>query len=190
MKPGPRPRSLEMHRLAGNPSKLNLDHRERTEPRPPEGGIEPPSWLEGPSLEKWHEMLPIVQGMKVMTSADVDALGRYCVLHEMLVEAVASVRRDGVTMVVNEATGRRAQNPAVVIARGAAADLLRLGAEFGLTPSSRSVLEVDNGESAESVRAWLDANDGSPPPSLTAFAASRDYRRPHTTAGIDTRPGA
>jgi P27 family predicted phage terminase small subunit len=45
-------------------------------------------------------------------------------------------------LMITGSTGSHMANPLVKIARGAAADMLRFAAEFGLTPVARSRLSV------------------------------------------------
>ena len=158
-KRGPPPKPTPLKIADGNASKENLDDRVRREPRPGDAEILPPEWISGAALEKWHEMLPIVQAMKVMTSADVDALGRYCVLHEMYVKYLDQCRRGLDVLVLRDASGKvkyMQSTPAAVMFQKLGQQLDRLGQQFGLTPSSRTAINVDHGETADSVRAWLD----------------------------------
>lgn len=167
MKPGPRPRSAATHRLFGNPSKLNLDRMEATAPRPPNVSLTSPAGLTARALEVWREAVELLSAMKLVTAADAGLVARYATLVDLYETACREVERDGLTT-TNPQSGRKAVNPAAALVRGFHADILRIEAEIGFTPASRASLQVDNGETGDSVRAWLDEN------SLAVFAASRE----------------
>jgi phage terminase small subunit len=59
------------------PSALRTGHRryDNVEPRPADGPIEPPPDLSAAALIVWHRLLPQLQDMRVVTTADAEALG-------------------------------------------------------------------------------------------------------------------
>ena len=126
--------------LRGNPGKRKI---KAGEPAPPESGIAMPEYLGPVAQSRWAVMLPILQGVRVMTRADVEALARYCDTYEWWLATRAKLRADGDTYPILNDKGEVkyiAQRPEVAIAHKLAAQLHALEADFGLTPSSRTKL--------------------------------------------------
>jgi P27 family predicted phage terminase small subunit len=126
--------------LRGNPGKRKI---KTGEPTPPESGVEMPEYLGPVARARWAVMLPLLQGVRVMTRADVEALARYCDTYEWWLATRAKLRADGDTYpILNDAGDIKyiAQRPEVAIAHKLAAQLHALEADFGLTPSSRTKL--------------------------------------------------
>lgn len=157
MQPGLKPMPLAVHRANGNPSKLNIDAREKREPRPADGPILPPERLKGRALEAWNETLSKLEPMGVITTADVALVARYCELTEAYEHSISEVQASGV-VAVKPQSGRQSAAPAIAVARGLAQDLSQIEADLGLNPSARARMTVDNGETAGSIRKWLDAH--------------------------------
>lgn len=156
-KRGPKPAPTSLKIARGNPSKENLDDRVKREPRPPTDGIEPPAWVTGVALEKWHDVLPRLQAMKCVSAADIETLARYCVLHEQWVKYLDQMRRGLDVLVMRDSDGKvkyMQSSPAATMFLKLGQQMLRIEQEFGLTPSSRSGISVDNGETADSIRAF------------------------------------
>jgi P27 family predicted phage terminase small subunit len=104
--------------------------------------------------EKWKDILPLLQAVKVMTRADVEALARYCDTYEWWISTRAVLKKDGDTYpILNDAGEIKyiAQRPEVSIAHKLAAQLRQLESDFGLSPAARSSLKVEPDATEESV---------------------------------------
>jgi P27 family predicted phage terminase small subunit len=115
------------------------------EPAPPVGGIAMPSHLGPVAQVRWAELLPIVQAMRVMTDADVEALARYCDTYEWWLAVRAKLRAEGDTYPILNDGGEVkyiAQRPEVSIAHKLATQLRQLEQDFGLNPSARTSLQA------------------------------------------------
>ena len=126
--------------LRGNPGKRRLNLRE---PAPPDDGIAMPEYLGDVARKRWGVMLPLLQAVRVMTKADVEALARYCDTYEWWLATRAKLRKNGDTYPILNDKGEVkyiAQRPEVAIAHKLAAQLHALEADFGLNPSSRTKL--------------------------------------------------
>jgi len=122
----------------GNPGKRRLNAQE---PKPESDGIEPPAWVTGVSLEKWNEIVPKLIAMGVMTNADIEAIARYCTMHEHYVKYLDQVRRGLDVLVIRDEKGKvkyMQSTPAATMVTKLAASMLRIEQEFGLTPSART----------------------------------------------------
>ena len=126
--------------LRGNPGKRRI---KAEEPVPPSDGIEMPAYLGEVAQRRWSVMLPLLQAVRVMTRADIEALARYCDTYEWWLATRAKLKADGDTYPILNDKGEVkyvAQRPEVSIAHKLAAQLHALEADFGLTPSSRTKL--------------------------------------------------
>jgi P27 family predicted phage terminase small subunit len=104
--------------------------------------------------EKWKDILPLLQAVKVMSRADVEALARYCDTYEWWISTRAVLKKDGDTYpILNDAGEIKyiAQRPEVSIAHKLAAQLRQLESDFGLSPAARSSLKVEPDATEESV---------------------------------------
>jgi P27 family predicted phage terminase small subunit len=113
-----------------------------------------PSHLGEVAKAKWNEILPLLQAVKVMTRADVEALARYCDTYEWWISTRAVLKKDGDTYpILNDAGEIKyiAQRPEVSIAHKLAAQLRQLESDFGLSPAARSSLKVEPDAKEESV---------------------------------------
>jgi P27 family predicted phage terminase small subunit len=113
-----------------------------------------PSHLGEVAQAKWKDILPLLQAVKVMTRADVEALARYCDTYEWWIATRAVLKKDGDTYpILNDAGEIKyiAQRPEVSIAHKLAAQLRQLESDFGLSPAARSSLKVEPDATEESV---------------------------------------
>jgi len=139
-KRGPRPQPTKLKILRGNPGCRPIN---KAEPQPTADGVVMPSHLGEVAAGKWAELLPLLQAVKVMTRADIEALARYCDTYEWWLATRAKLRKDGDTYPILNDKGEVkyiAQRPEVAIAHKLAAQLHALEADFGLNPSSRTKL--------------------------------------------------
>jgi len=147
---GPKPIPTPLKILRGNPGKQRLN---AAEPAPPTDGIVMPPHLGENAAAKWRELLPMLQATRVMTRADVEALGRYCDTWEWWLAVRAKLKAEGDTYgILNDKGDVKyvAQRPEVSIAHKLAQQLRQLESDFGLSPAARSSLKVEQDAKAES----------------------------------------
>jgi P27 family predicted phage terminase small subunit len=140
-KRGPRPTPTAIKIARGT-----VRSRPKTEPAPPATGIVMPGHLGEVAQAKWRELLPLLQAVKVMTDADVEALARYCDTYEWWLATRAKLRKEGDTYPILNDGGEIkyiAQRPEVSIAHKLATQLRQLEQDFGLNPSARTSLHVE-----------------------------------------------
>jgi P27 family predicted phage terminase small subunit len=150
---GPRPTPTKFKILRGNPGKQRLNS---AEPEPPADGIAMPLHLGEIAAKRWQELLPMLQAVKVMTRADVEALARYCDTYEWWLAVRAKLKAEGDTYPILNDGGEIkyiAQRPEVSIAHKLAQQLRQLEADFGLSPAARSSLKVEPDAKQESTLA-------------------------------------
>lgn len=135
---GPKPEPLRLQLLKGNPG-----HRKRKrEPKPKalQGMPKCPAWMPPAGKREWKRVVPELLRLGLLSIVDVAALEGYCAAYARALEADAVVKKGGLTVATS--TGFLVQNPAVSISRLAWQAVRQFAAEFGLTPSARSRLEV------------------------------------------------
>jgi P27 family predicted phage terminase small subunit len=141
---GPLPKPTHLRVLEGNPSKRPLN---RNEPKPPPvETLDSPDYLSGYARAEWIRIVPGLCAMRLLTSADIPALGLYCVAYSRWREAEEALARfranDPAThgLIVDGRT-----NPLVGIASNAGRDMLRFAAEFGMSPAARTRISLGIG---------------------------------------------
>lgn len=136
-------------RRQGNPGKRQLNRRE---PKPAPGVPEMPKHLSAAARAKWRELVPILDKMGVLTTADGDALAAYCSVYAQWIQAEAAIARYGILSVeLNRETGvgRIKESAAVRIKEKSLKLMKAFENEFGLTPASRSKLTATEGRDLE-----------------------------------------
>ena len=97
---------------------------------------DPPDYLEDEEAGCFREVGQKLALMRVMTDADVDLLAIYAVTFIRWKKAIAKVNESG--LIVRSPNNHPIQNPYLSIANRAQQEMLKILAEFGLTPSSRT----------------------------------------------------
>ena len=132
----PKPTALKL--LAGNPGKRAINH---AEPKPRVVMPKPPEHLSDAEKEKWKSVVRELYPLGLVTNIDKDHLAMYCTIYVRWIKAERMVREKG--EIIKTAAGNIIQNPYLSIANRALEQLNKLGAEFGMTPSSRSRVKTD-----------------------------------------------
>jgi P27 family predicted phage terminase small subunit len=124
--------------MTGNPGKRPLND---AEPQPPSGHPDPPDFLDKIALEKWNELIPLLESMGVLTMADAGTVAAYCIAWSELQHATELLTAEGRTS--TRGTGGLASHPAIQQQRSALRALLAAGSLLGLDPSSRTRIKVE-----------------------------------------------
>lgn len=135
--PGPPPKPSALKRLEGNPGRRPLNEREATtRKRKPKM----PAYLTGDEQAEWRRITRELAAMRLLTSADADAIAMYCQVAVRYRKASDEVARDGLTVLTPN--GYPVINPALSIVNKCIQQMHRLLTEFGMTPASRSRIAV------------------------------------------------
>ena len=140
-KRGPKPKPTQLKIASGT-----LRTRNDAEPQPPTDRITMPKHLGKIAAAKWRQLLPLLQGVRIMTRADIEALARYCDTFEWWRKTREILKRDGDTYPILNDGGEVkyiAQRPEVSIAHKLAQQLRQLEQDFGLNPSARASLKSE-----------------------------------------------
>ena len=141
----------QLKKIQGNAGKRKVNRRE---PKPTPGTPEVPTHLllDPVAIAKWKQLVPILNRMGVLTTADGDGLAAYCSLFSQWVRCEAAIKKLGLlTVEVDEKSGvsKIKQNPAVRIKADTIRLMRQFENEFGLTPAARSNLSMGQGRDLE-----------------------------------------
>jgi P27 family predicted phage terminase small subunit len=141
---GPAPTPTAILKLRG--STLATQRRQRREARSIAGVPSPPPWLSAEEQAGWEELVPLLEGMGVLSRADGNALARYCRLWSRWRKMEKFIDERGEMYPLKGDDGHVKcfqQWPQVAIAAKLAQQLTRLEQEFGLTPAARTRIQVN-----------------------------------------------
>ena len=145
----PVPTSLKV--IRGNPGKRPLN---KNEPKPTLGAPGCPTWLSIEAKAEWRRVVPKLDELGMLTKVDRAALATYCEAWATFVYAQREVHTHGIVVMAVETMSedgsriyvKPTKNPAIIVARDAANLIRQFCAEFGLTPSARTRLELPEAE--------------------------------------------
>ncbi len=142
---GRRPKPTELKVIDGNPGKRRLPKQSAADGIEPE----PPVELDDLARAEWDYIVPLLKAAGVLSSLDRAALAVYCAAFgrwrraELLIKAAAEQSPHQGGLLTKAGTGAIKPHPLVAISAAAARDVVRLAAEFGLSPVARSRLRLD-----------------------------------------------
>lgn len=121
------------------------------EPVPPVGDPTPPEWLNVAALAVWSAQAPSLVRQGLLTMRDVDEFAAFCDAVARRAEAAGHIDAEGAVTEYEvfdrngQPTGTRTQkNPWFAVWQSANDIAGRKGAQFGMTPSARTGLKVDD----------------------------------------------
>jgi P27 family predicted phage terminase small subunit len=147
--PAPKPSALVL--LEGNPGKRPIN---KLEPQPRRIAPKCPAYLDENAKAEWRRLVPVLRRMKVLTEADYMALGSLCQAHSTMVKAQIKLTESG--LLFKTQSGYVQQSPLLAIVNSCAELITRLCREFGLTPASRTRLQMLSGASEDQPDGILD----------------------------------
>ena len=132
---GRKPKPTNLKKLQGNPGKRRLNKRE---PRPRTSGLEPSAV--GTREIAFHDAVaPLLREANLLTDADLPAFEMMTIHFAIAQEAANDIRLIGPTTYKN---GRGKKRPILQVFRDNSAAFRAYAAEFGMTPSSRSRINI------------------------------------------------
>lgn len=152
---GRKRKPTNLHLLEGTYRKGR--HGTNDEPQPEvlkDDLLEPPEWLRSDAKEEWAKEAPKAVALGTLTESDISSFAHLCVEQANLKFAykMVEVRNKAVLekskgswlfpSIEQTLQGNVIQNPYVSIYNQALDKLLKLWAEFGMTPSSRTRINV------------------------------------------------
>jgi len=144
----PTPTALKV--LHGNPGRRPLNARE---PKPKVGLPPCPSSLKGTARLAWRQMAKMLRDAGIGTVLDRNAMILLVDAWETYVSATTTLRQSG--LLVKSPTGYPMQNPLLAVANRAHEQIVRLLAEFGMTPASRTRVHVELPQAPDPLQEFL-----------------------------------
>ncbi len=141
--PAPKPSALVL--LEGNPGKRPIN---RTEPKPRLKIPACPDHLDEHAKAEWKRLVRVLRHMKLLTEADYMALGNLCQAYSRMVKAERKLSEAG--LLYKTQSGYVQQSPLLSVINTSVETITRLCREFGLTPSSRSRIQLLSSENERS----------------------------------------
>lgn len=130
--------------LEGNPGKRPLP---KNEPKPAPIMPECPSWFDAEAKNFWIKYAPKLHALGLLTEVDGPAFEAICQRYSVWVRCEKRLKSKGLVMTTE--TGYQQQRPEVSIAKNALADVKTFLTEFGMTPASRSRIDLKLDEPEE-----------------------------------------
>ena len=134
---GPAPKPTVLNDLAGNPSKRKKNTRE---PKPASNNLVAPDHLSPAAKAEWDRLVALFTDLKLLTNVDADALAMYADTYARWAEATSILSKQG--MIVYTENGFPIQSPYLSIVNQTMKVMQKFLAEFGMTPASRTRLQV------------------------------------------------
>lgn len=134
---GPQPQPTNLRVLNGNPSKRPLP---QNEPKPKPIAPKCPQWLDKDAKTEWKRVATELEKLGLLTQIDRTAMAAYCQSYSRWKEAEMALSKHGT--VFKTPNGYIQQLPQVAIANKYAKMMKEFSQEFGLTPASRTRIEV------------------------------------------------
>lgn len=147
---GRRPKPTALKTLEGNPGKRPLNENE---PRPT-GVPTCPRHLNKDAKAEWKRISRELTAIGLLTRVDRAALAAYCQAWARWCEAELNVQKYG--HVIKSPSGYPVQNPYVGIANTALDQMRKFLIEFGMTPASRSRLQITVTPQENETDPWAD----------------------------------
>jgi P27 family predicted phage terminase small subunit len=148
--------SSALRAVRGNPGRRR---QTKTEPTVPPGIPDPPEHLSGVALEEWHRLVPILGAAGLLTALDRAALAALCSLWARVVACEEDLQRRGTMLQGMTQRGKPrvypVQNPSLGILRSALPLFLAFAREFGMSPASRSRIQVEAPAPLSAVEAFM-----------------------------------
>src|SRR5512139_3210318 len=136
---GRKPKPTETKKRAGNPGRHKLSG---SEPKPKSTKIEP-TLISRRAREFAESVLPELRITKVLTDVDLGSFEMMCTHYAIARLAAERVMKDG--LLQNNAMGR-VKHPLLQVFRDNSKMFLSYAAEFGMTPSARSRIHIEEAE--------------------------------------------
>jgi P27 family predicted phage terminase small subunit len=102
----------------------------------------PPAHLSKTAKKEWKRMSKVLHASGLLTQLDYSQFAIYCQAWGRWVDAEKKITET--SMVVKTANGNPINNPYMNIANTAMRDCHKFLSEFGMTPSSRTKIKIDN----------------------------------------------
>lgn len=140
MKPGTKPKPSAVKELQGNPGHRGISKNEPAF----KGTTTAPKHLDRLAKNEWRRLAPRLEYHAMLTPADRTAFAAYCVAYSTHVRAELALQEKSNPFGYKTPGGVLRPWPEAAQSRDALNQMYRFLTEFGLTPSSRTRLNISN----------------------------------------------
>lgn len=148
---GRKPTPTKLRMLRGNPGRRPLNERE---PKPRADRMPPcPKHLDRIARSEWRRTGRELRKLGLLTVVDRAAFAAYCQSYSTWIQAQEAIAKHG--MLVKAPSGYPMVSPYVSIANQALKQMRAFLAEFGMTPSARSRVQVADPEEPDPFAEYL-----------------------------------
>jgi len=149
---GPAPKPSALKQLEGNPGKRAVN---ANEPRPKVKIPPCPKHLSAEAQKEWRRVAKQLYDLKLLTDVDRAALAAYCQAWARWVQAEKEMATEDFRMITLTEKGYPVLTPWFSVADKAMKQMKVFLAEFGMTPSSRSRVQVTPEEEVDDYEEYL-----------------------------------
>ena len=159
-KRGPKKIPTNILRLRGS---RQVENRPKNEPIPKQGMPQPPEFLHGEALAEWGRKATMLYEQGTLTLIDDTALAAYCEVYALYVESVDDcydAKLGTIIKLIKRANGDMVRNPVLMILNQAREQMIKMAAQFGMTPSGRTGINVPKPVTKKETKAqkWVAKN--------------------------------
>ncbi len=153
---GTKPTPTRLKILRGNPGCRPIN---KDEPKPKPGRPECPAWLRPVAKRMWRKLVPMLDGMGVITKIDGNVVARYCQEWAKWREAEEYLMKNGSTWAMEDRDGNVSyrRHPQCAIADSASMIMSALEGKLGLSPSDRTRLKTTPAERMSEFQKFVEA---------------------------------
>lgn len=148
--PGPPPKPTALKLLAGNPGKRTLND---SEPQPERVAPARPRGLPRGAKKFWDAHAEKLEKLGILTEVDGPAFTMMARHWDLATRAAKQIEQDGLT--TKDENGAVRKHPLLQVWRENSAAFLRYAAQFGLTPSARSRLNIPDPQEVDNYEIFL-----------------------------------
>lgn len=136
-KRGPKPLPTKIKVLQGT---VRPEDLKRSQPKPTPIAPKCPSWLPKETRRLWKELAPQLEELRLLTVLDGHTFAIMLMHLSFAIEAAKRIKAEGI--VAEDERGLPRKHPLVQVLRDNSQAFKQYAAEFGLTPSARSRLDL------------------------------------------------
>ncbi len=145
---GRKPKPTELRILEGNKEHRPIKKNPKFKPVCPK----PPKWMDKEAKLEWRRLAKILFSKGLLTEVDLSMFQAYCIWYGKFIDAAKKIKHD----VFETDSGYQASNPLISVANKYFDNMRKIATEFGMTPSSRSRLDIKDFDEVED---WGDLLD-------------------------------
>lgn len=117
----------------------NPKRQNKSEPQLEAAAPDCPAWIKGEGRKEWNRVCSELSMLKVLTLPDRAALEAYCKIYDKWRQVLRQVAREGIVLASEHGSY---ENPASKIASRCEDQIHKYLCQFGLTPASRTRVNV------------------------------------------------